>query len=174
LPFVDAGIVDALDAMVDDLAPAIMPFTDTTLVHGDLTFENILWDGRRITSILDFEWCRGAPRDVDLDVLLRMCAFPFLHVAADYEKQTRAADYRRRGGWRTTTPICSAHRASSTGSCSTPSRTTCATSSPSRRRPHRGHCRRTTRSTACRTPCAAPATSRGSSERASDPQDPRG
>jgi aminoglycoside phosphotransferase len=93
LPFVDSGIVDALASMVDDLAPAIMPFSDTTLVHGDLTFENILWDGRRITALLDFEWSRGAPRDVDLDVLLRMCAFPFLHVASDYEKQTRPVDY---------------------------------------------------------------------------------
>ena len=35
---------------------------------------------------------RLAP-DVELDVLLRMCAFPFLHVAADYEAQTHAADY---------------------------------------------------------------------------------
>jgi hypothetical protein len=70
-----------------------MPFDDRTLVHGDLTFENVLWNGTEITAVLDFEWSRGAPPDVDLDVLLRMCAYPFLHVAADYEDQTRAADY---------------------------------------------------------------------------------
>jgi hygromycin-B 7''-O-kinase len=93
LPFVDERVVDGLESMVHDLAPALMPFGASTLVHGDLTFENILWDGQRITALLDFEWSRGAPPDVDLDVLLRMCAFPFLHVAADYEKQTRAADY---------------------------------------------------------------------------------
>jgi aminoglycoside phosphotransferase (APT) family kinase protein len=93
LEFVDRGLMDAVDAMVHDLSPTIMPFTDTTLVHGDLTFENVLWDGKDITAVLDFEWSRGAPADVELDVLLRMCAFPFLHVAADYEKQTRPADY---------------------------------------------------------------------------------
>jgi aminoglycoside phosphotransferase (APT) family kinase protein len=93
LPFVEASVVSSLESMVHDLAPAIMPFGATNLVHGDVTFENILWDGQRITAVLDFEWSRGAPRDVELDVLLRMCAFPFLHVAADYEKQTRPADY---------------------------------------------------------------------------------
>jgi aminoglycoside phosphotransferase (APT) family kinase protein len=93
LPFVDGHIVDAIESLVQDLATTIMPFGENTLVHGDLTFENVLWDGQRITAMLDFEWSRGAPPDVDLDVLLRMCAFPFLHVAADYEKQTRPADY---------------------------------------------------------------------------------
>jgi aminoglycoside phosphotransferase (APT) family kinase protein len=93
LPHVERSLVESIASMVKDLAPAIQPFTDRTLIHGDLTFENILWDGRRITALLDFEWSRGAPPDVDLDVLLRMCAFPFLHVAADYEDQTRAADY---------------------------------------------------------------------------------
>jgi hypothetical protein len=93
LPFVDAHLVDTIASMVHELAPTIMPFSDATLVHGDLTFENVLWDGQRITAVLDFEWSRGAPPDVDLDVLLRMCAYPFLHVAADYEKQTRPVDY---------------------------------------------------------------------------------
>jgi aminoglycoside phosphotransferase (APT) family kinase protein len=93
LPFVDGHLVDTIGSMVRELAPTIMPFGDNTLVHGDLTFENVLWDGQRITAVLDFEWSRGAPCDVELDVLLRMCAYPFLHVAADYEKQTRPVDY---------------------------------------------------------------------------------
>jgi aminoglycoside phosphotransferase (APT) family kinase protein len=93
LPHVDRGLVDAIAMLVHELAPTIMPFGDATLVHGDLTFENLLWDGQRLTAVLDFEWSRGAPPDVDLDVLLRMCAYPFLHVAADYEKQTRPVDY---------------------------------------------------------------------------------
>jgi aminoglycoside phosphotransferase (APT) family kinase protein len=93
LAFVEADLVDTLESLVVELTPAIMPFESRTLVHGDLTFENVLWDGERISAVLDFEWSRGAPPDVDLDVLLRMCAFPFLHVAADYERQTRPADY---------------------------------------------------------------------------------
>ena len=90
---VDAGLVDALRSLVSEYGSALQPFGDNTLIHGDLTFENVLWDGRTITAVLDFEWSRGAPADVDLDVFLRMCAFPFLHVAADYEHLTRPADY---------------------------------------------------------------------------------
>lgn len=93
LPNVDAGVVDDVEALVHELSSAILPFDDNRLVHGDLTFENVLWDGDHISAVLDFEWSRGAPPDLDLDVLLRMCAFPFLHVAADYEAQTRATDY---------------------------------------------------------------------------------
>jgi aminoglycoside phosphotransferase (APT) family kinase protein len=93
LPRVDHGLVEELRALAVECSPALHPFDDTTLIHGDLTFENLLWDGRAITAVLDFEWSRGAPRDVDLDVLLRMCAYPFLHVAADYEHLTRPEDY---------------------------------------------------------------------------------
>ncbi|HEV8295674.1 MAG TPA: phosphotransferase [Acidimicrobiales bacterium] len=93
VPNVDRSLVHALTGLVYEYAPALLPFSDSTLVHGDLTFENVLWDGRSITAVLDFEWSRGAPRDVDLDVFLRMCAFPFLHVAADYEHVTRPGDY---------------------------------------------------------------------------------
>jgi aminoglycoside phosphotransferase (APT) family kinase protein len=93
LAHVDRALVDALVQVVCEHAPALSPFHDRTLVHGDLTFENVLWDGKRITAMLDFEWARGAPRDVDLDVFLRMCAYPFLHVAADYEHITRTEDY---------------------------------------------------------------------------------
>jgi aminoglycoside phosphotransferase len=93
VPHVDSRLVDGVESLVNELATTILPFGDARLIHGDLTFENVLWDGHRITAMLDFEWSRGAPADVELDVLLRMCAFPFLHVAADYEAQTRASDY---------------------------------------------------------------------------------
>jgi len=68
-------------------------------VHGDLHFENVLWDGMTVTALLDFEWCRSAPPDVDLDVFLRFCAYPYLHVAEDYEHLTRAGDYADVAWW---------------------------------------------------------------------------
>ena len=68
-------------------------------MHGDLTFENVLWDGQRITAILDFEWARPGPADLDLDVFLRFCALPHLHVAEDYEHLTHAEDYREVPWW---------------------------------------------------------------------------
>ena len=77
----------------------IEPFDARTLIHGDLTFENVLWDGDEVTALIDFEWARPAPRDLELDVLLRFCAYPFLHVADDYEAQTKAEAYEEVPSW---------------------------------------------------------------------------
>ncbi len=93
LAHVDRGLIDDVERMVFDLTPAIEPFDSEFLVHGDLTFENILWDGEQITALLDFEWARTSPPDVDLDVFLRMCCLPHLHVGDDLVSTTRAADY---------------------------------------------------------------------------------
>jgi hygromycin-B 7''-O-kinase len=80
---------------VDELAPLLTPFDAPTLIHGDLTFENVLWnpDQHRIEALLDFEWSRLAPQDLDLDVLLRFVAFPQLHVPADYEHLAGPEEY---------------------------------------------------------------------------------
>ncbi|MFP3905838.1 MAG: phosphotransferase family protein [Acidimicrobiales bacterium] len=99
LPFIEPDLLDRTDALVTTIAKSLTPFDANTLVHGDLTFENILWDGRRITAMLDFEWARSGPADLDLDVLLRFCALPHLHVAEDYEHLTRAEDYREVPWW---------------------------------------------------------------------------
>jgi aminoglycoside phosphotransferase (APT) family kinase protein len=93
LEHVDAALVTSVIEIVEDTRWVLEPFDTAHLVHGDLTFENVLWDGRAITALLDFEWARGGPADLDLDVLLRFCAYPYLHVAEDYEDQTLARDY---------------------------------------------------------------------------------
>lgn len=93
LPHVDQFFVADLRSLVLDHAAVLEPFGALTLIHGDLHFENILWDGVRITALLDFEYARAAPPDLDLDVLLRFCGYPFLHVAEDYEHLTRSEDY---------------------------------------------------------------------------------
>lgn len=99
LPHVDAGIMAEAAGLVCDLAPALDPFDQQTIVHGDLTFENVLWDGERVTALLDFEFARPGPPDLDLDVLLRFAALPSLHVASDYEDQTRSEDYESVPWW---------------------------------------------------------------------------
>ncbi len=101
LPRVDARLMMDIEALVDSCADALEPFDAPTLVHGDLTFENILWDpdAKEITAILDFEWARRGPADLDLDVLLRCVAYPKLHVAADYEHLTRTEDYAEVPWW---------------------------------------------------------------------------
>jgi len=101
LPRVDPRLMMDLEAMVEETAAAIEPFDAPTLVHSDLTFENVLWDPaqRRVTAILDFEWARCGPADLDLDVLLRCVAYPKLHVAADYEHLTKHEDYAEVPWW---------------------------------------------------------------------------
>ncbi|MBS1848942.1 MAG: aminoglycoside phosphotransferase family protein [Actinobacteria bacterium] len=99
MPHVEHRLVDQVRAIIEATAPALTPFDADTLIHGDLTFENILWDGERITALLDFEWARPGPPDLDLDILLRCCAYPQLHVAPDYEDRTRPVDYEQIPWW---------------------------------------------------------------------------
>jgi aminoglycoside phosphotransferase (APT) family kinase protein len=101
LPRVNPRLMMDLEALVEETASALEPFDATTLVHGDLTFENVLWhpQEQRVTAILDFEWARRGPADLDLDVLLRCVAYPKLHVAADYEHLTKTEDYAEVPYW---------------------------------------------------------------------------
>jgi scyllo-inosamine 4-kinase len=93
LEHVDPVLFADLIDMVEKLAPALEPFESTTLVHGDVTFENVLWHDGAVTGLLDVEWARPGPRDLDLDILLRCSAYPELHVAEAFVGQTRAEDY---------------------------------------------------------------------------------
>jgi aminoglycoside phosphotransferase (APT) family kinase protein len=96
---VDTAIIDALVDIIRGTARHLEPFDVPTLIHGDLTFENVLWDGDQVTALIDFEWSRAAPPDLDLDVILRFCAFPDLHVAEDYVEQTKPEDYEDVAWW---------------------------------------------------------------------------
>lgn len=93
LDHVDAIFVEETAALVRELTPAIEPFTAATLVHGDVTFENVLWGDGDVTALLDVEWARPGPRDLDLDIVLRCCAHPQLHVGAAFEARTIPEDY---------------------------------------------------------------------------------
>jgi aminoglycoside phosphotransferase len=90
---VDQGLIADARHLVLASTPALDPFSTDTLIHGDLHFQNVLWDGFTVTGLLDLEWARGAAPDLDLDVFLRFCAHPSWHVAADYSDLTLAADY---------------------------------------------------------------------------------
>ena len=93
LPHVDPRWAADLRALVLDTGWVLEGFDTPTVVHGDLHFQNVLWDGQRITALLDFEYARSGPPDLDLDTFLRFCSYPFLFVAEDYEHLTRADDY---------------------------------------------------------------------------------
>lgn len=96
---VDSGLTAAARDLVLQYEDCLVDYDESSLVHGDLTFENVLWDGRRVTAIVDFEWCRGGPADLDLDVLGRFFAIPHAHVSLDAEKWQRSEDYRQVPLW---------------------------------------------------------------------------
>jgi aminoglycoside phosphotransferase (APT) family kinase protein len=92
-PRTDAGVIDmARDYIIDNWAK-LDGLEGDRLIHGDLTFENVLWDGHHLSAVIDFEWCRPGPSDLELDVLLRCCALPDAHVGPDHQERTFAADY---------------------------------------------------------------------------------
>jgi aminoglycoside phosphotransferase (APT) family kinase protein len=100
LRFVDAGLVSAAAELVESTASAFDGDDKAPgLVHGDAHFENVLWESNSITAILDFEWSRPAPADIDLDMILRFCADPSLHVATDYGHLANARDYLQVPVW---------------------------------------------------------------------------
>jgi hygromycin-B 7''-O-kinase len=100
LPHVDAAVLAHATEIIQAGALALNGDYDApTLVHGDLHFENVLWDGAQISALLDFEWARPGPPDLDLDVLLRFCAEPAVNVASDYEQQLQRRDYREVPVW---------------------------------------------------------------------------
>lgn len=93
LPYVDAGLMADTRSLVRDLTLSLEPFRATTLVHGDVHFENVLWDGTRVHTLLDWKWSRPAPADIDLDVLLRFCAHPEAFVADAHRHHARAEEF---------------------------------------------------------------------------------
>jgi aminoglycoside phosphotransferase (APT) family kinase protein len=99
LEHVDRLMLHEAMELVERLAPVLLPYEATTLVHGDVTFENVLWHDGEVTALLDVEWARAGPPDLDLDIVLRCCAYPKLHVAEAFEADTRAADYVEVPAW---------------------------------------------------------------------------
>jgi hypothetical protein len=80
------------------------------LVHGDPHLENVLWDGDRVSALLDLEWSRRSYLECDLETILSLCDHPWLVVAEDYEEQARAEDYVDVPTWlRTVYPELFAH-----------------------------------------------------------------
>lgn len=99
LDHVDPLMIREAIELVHRVGAAVQPFTASTLVHGDVTFENVLWHEGEVTALLDVEWARPGPRDLDLDIVLRCCAYPQLHVAEQFEARTHAEDYADVPGW---------------------------------------------------------------------------
>jgi len=70
-------VADALAAADPMVTPAAVPHG---LVHGDLTFENVITSSEGLEAVIDFEWARYGPVDLDLDIIFRFACYPHLHV----------------------------------------------------------------------------------------------
>jgi hygromycin-B 7''-O-kinase len=77
VPGVDRGVLREVGAFIAERLDAFPPEPEA-LVHADVHFGNVLWDGGRISALLDFEGTRPAPPDLELDTVLRFAREPEL------------------------------------------------------------------------------------------------
>jgi hypothetical protein len=71
LPHVDAGLIDAVAArivLLSDADPFVRGTESGVVVHSDPSLGNWLVSGGEVTALLDFEWARTGPRDLELVV----------------------------------------------------------------------------------------------------------
>ena len=70
-------------------------FKDNTfgLVHGDLHFDNFMYDGTNL-HLLDFERCMVAPIDYDFKIFSRYSVQPYLWASAKTDMVTVESDYQ--------------------------------------------------------------------------------
>lgn len=98
VPGVDQGVLNAAAEKLR-LAADALDEAPTTLVHGDLHLENVLTSGGGVSGLLDFEWCRAGPPDLDLDILLHSLADPALHVESGDGFALERRDFDEVVGW---------------------------------------------------------------------------
>lgn len=73
LPFVTPHLIDAVLERLQDLAihdPYREP-AEHVVVHGDAHMSNVLWHDGDMAALLDLEWARLAPPDLELEPFLR-------------------------------------------------------------------------------------------------------
>lgn len=68
----DPDLVVRLGAQLERLRPldAVARPEEGVVVHGDAHLDNVLWDGDRLVALLDLEWARLGPPDLELQPLL--------------------------------------------------------------------------------------------------------
>ena len=69
LDFVDTDLVAKAMERVHSLAPSLASKPAATVVHGDMASGNILVTQGQITAMIDFEWTRMGPPELDLVTL---------------------------------------------------------------------------------------------------------
>jgi hygromycin-B 7''-O-kinase len=68
---IDPELIVQLGEQLERLR-SVDPLTNTSegaVVHGDAHLENVIWDGSRLVALIDFEWARLGPPDLELQPL---------------------------------------------------------------------------------------------------------
>ncbi len=74
LPYVDPALIRAVERRIEALAD-VDPFARDevrAVVHGDAQPSNLIIEDHRIVALLDYEWCRMAPIDVELAIWMHI------------------------------------------------------------------------------------------------------
>jgi aminoglycoside phosphotransferase (APT) family kinase protein len=83
LPGMDPDLARRVRARLDRLAGVVedTELTDGVIVHADAHLANLLWHEDRVTALLDFEWARTGPADLEFEAILRDNATLETHAA---------------------------------------------------------------------------------------------
>jgi aminoglycoside phosphotransferase (APT) family kinase protein len=95
---VDRALVSEA-AVLAEQADAIMGPMPSTLIHGDFHLENVLFGEGMVQAVVDFEFARAGWPEVDLEVLLRFCDEPQLHVVSSDATRVSRDDFKKVAGW---------------------------------------------------------------------------
>ncbi len=73
LPGMDAGLARRMRRRLGQLQAVISgrEFADGVVVHADAHLANVLWHEGRVVGLLDFEWARIGPPDLELEAACR-------------------------------------------------------------------------------------------------------
>lgn len=103
-----AGLLQAVGALIATRLP-LFEGDVAVLTHGDVTFNNVIWDGAT-ASLIDFEAAGAAPLDRELDLVLRFLDEPHF-VSPDAIAETKALFQPVLGWLRDACPEMFAHPA---------------------------------------------------------------
>lgn len=70
-PHADPGVIDAAAERLRDLRAFDVGGAGDVVIHGDLHLRNLVEAGGSLGTILDFEWVRVRPPDLDMQAFLR-------------------------------------------------------------------------------------------------------
>ena len=82
----DPALMDAVVAATRRMMGEVTPPLRWGFVHRDLHLDHVLWNGDRITALLDFESALNAPRELELGAMIRFC-------------HAHAPDFEHLGAW---------------------------------------------------------------------------